>query len=270
MGAPLLFEHIQTHEDKRIKMDALSVIILAAGKGSRMKSDLPKVLHKVAGKPMILHVIACAGQVVPDDRIHVVVGHQAKTVQQTVTRCYRVKFSMQRQLLGTGDAVKCALPGLSPDARDVVVLYGDVPLIQPETVTDLVSTHRASHAQVTILAADLENPTGYGRVLQDSCNRVVAIREEADASDDEKKIQRINTGIYCFDRRFLSSALNRLAPTNHQAEYYLTDVVSIACSDDKKITVKVLKHPDRIMGVNTLDDLEKTRNLAESVQNELP
>ncbi|MEX1297532.1 MAG: NTP transferase domain-containing protein [Desulfotignum sp.] len=251
-------------------MDALSVIVLAAGKGSRMGSSLPKVLHKVAGKPMILHVIACARQVVPDDRIYVVVGHQAETVQQTVSGCYQVKFSIQRQLLGTGDAVKCALPVLPPDVRDVVVLYGDVPLIQPEIVADLVSTHRAAHAKVTILAADLKDPTGYGRVLQDSSNRVVAIREEVDASDEEKKIQRINTGIYCFDRRFLSSALNRVTPDNHQAEYYLTDVVSIACTDDKKIAVNVLKHPERTMGVNTLDDLEKTRNLAESVLNELP
>jgi len=250
-------------------MDALSVIVLAAGKGSRMKSDLPKVLHKVAGKPMILHVIACARQVVPDERIHVVVGFQAETVRQAVEGWYPVKFSMQHQLLGTGDAVKCALPGLSRDARDVVVLYGDVPLIEPETVADLVSTHRTSHAKVTILAADLKNPTGYGRILLDSLNRVVAIREESDASDQEKKIQRINTGIYCFDRRFLSSALNRVTPDNRQAEYYLTDVVSVACKDKEKIAVKVLKDPDRIMGVNTLDDLEKTRNMAASVQNEL-
>jgi bifunctional UDP-N-acetylglucosamine pyrophosphorylase/glucosamine-1-phosphate N-acetyltransferase/UDP-N-acetylglucosamine pyrophosphorylase len=176
---------------------------------------------------------------------------------------------MQRQLLGTGDAVKCALPDLSRDVKDVVVLYGDVPLIQPDILMGLVSTHRTSHAKVTILAAELENPTGYGRILQNSENQVIAVREEADASDDEKMIQRINTGIYCFDRRFVSSALNRVTADNRQAEYYLTDVVSIACKDNEKIAVKVLKHPDRIMGVNTLDDLEKTRNLASSVQNEL-
>jgi bifunctional UDP-N-acetylglucosamine pyrophosphorylase/glucosamine-1-phosphate N-acetyltransferase/UDP-N-acetylglucosamine pyrophosphorylase len=251
-------------------MDALSVIILAAGKGSRMESSLAKVLHKVAGKPMILHVVACARQVVPDDRIHVVVGHQAEMVQQAVAGCYQVTFSTQHQLLGTGDAVRCALPGLSRDVRDVVVLYGDVPLIQPETVKDLVSTHRTSQAKVTILAADLEHPTGYGRILQDSNNQVTAVREEADANDREKRIKRINTGIYCFDHRFLSSALNRLTPDNRQAEYYLTDVVSIACKDNEKIAVKILENPDRIMGVNTLDDLEKTRNMAESVQNELP
>lgn len=251
-------------------MDALSVVILAAGKGSRMKSDLPKVLHKVAGKPMILHVIDCARQVVPDDRIHVVVGYQAKTVQQAVEGCCQVNFSMQHQLLGTGDAVKCALPGLSRDVRDVVVLYGDVPLIEPETVTGMVSVHRISHAKVTILAADLANPAGYGRILQDSHNRIVGVREEVDASDEEKKIQRINTGIYCFDRQFLSRALDRVTSDNRQAEYYLTDVVSIACKENEKIAVNVLKHPDRIMGVNTLDDLEKTRNTAASGQNELP
>lgn len=251
-------------------MDVLSVIILAAGKGTRMKSDLPKVLHPVAGKPMILHVISCARQVTSDRHIHVVVGYQARKVQQVVTACYPVNFSRQKALLGTGDAVKCAMPALSCDVKDVVILYGDVPLVQPATVVDLVSAHRTSHAKVTILVADMDNPSGYGRILQDSENDVIGIREEADASDVEKKIQRINTGIYCFDRQFLSDALDQLKPDNHQAEYYLTDVVGIACQKNEKVAVKVLKDASQVLGVNTLDDLEKTRNLHGCLQNELP
>jgi bifunctional UDP-N-acetylglucosamine pyrophosphorylase/glucosamine-1-phosphate N-acetyltransferase/UDP-N-acetylglucosamine pyrophosphorylase len=246
-------------------MDALSVIVLAAGKGSRMKSDLPKVLHTVAGKPMILHVIACACQVVPEDHIHVVVGHQSSKVQQAVSACYQVNFSRQRQLLGTGDAVRSALPALSQDVKDVVVLYGDVPLIQPETVKGLVLSHRVSRAKVTVLAADMECPAGYGRIVQDSPGNVIAIREEADASEAEKKIRCVNTGIYCFDRLFLSRAMNLLKPDNQQAEYYLTDVVGIACRENEKVTVKHLADIGQILGINTLDDLEKTRNLADSV-----
>ncbi|MDT8379782.1 MAG: NTP transferase domain-containing protein [Desulfotignum sp.] len=251
-------------------MDALSVIILAAGKGSRMKSDLPKVLHKVAGKPMIMHVIDCARQVVPVHQIHVVVGHQAEKVQQAVSSCYPVNFCMQQHLLGTGDAVKCALPALTSEIRDVVVLYGDVPMIQPETVINLVSSHRNSHAKVTILAADLDHPTGYGRVLQDQHNHVMTIREEADASEDEKKIKRINTGIYCFDRRFLTQALDLVKQDNQQAEFYLTDVVGIACRKNEKMAVKMVKDSGQVLGINTLGELEKTRIQAVSMQNELP
>ncbi len=251
-------------------MDALSVIILAAGKGTRMSSNQPKVLHTVAGKPMVLHVIACAMQVVPDHHIHVVVGHQAQKVKQAVNACCHVNFSLQDQLLGTGDAVKCALPALARDVEDVVVLYGDVPLIQPETVTDLVSTHRESYAKVTILAADLDNPTGYGRIIQNEDNHVIAIREQADASEEEKIIQRINTGIYCFDRQFLSEALRLLRPDNQQAEYYLTDVVGIACRNNEKIAVKLLKKAYQALGINTLAELEKAQKLIGHTENELP
>lgn len=251
-------------------MEGLSVIILAAGKGTRMKSDLPKVLHKVAGKAMVLHVIACARQVVPDHHIHLVIGHQARMVRQVVSDSFKVNFCVQKQLLGTGDAVKCALPGLGRDVRDVLVLYGDVPLVRSETVLDLVSTHRESEAKVTILAADLDNPTGYGRIIQDSGTNSVAIREEADASDEEKKIQRINTGIYCFDREFLSQSLGLLRPDNYQAEYYLTDVVDVACKKNAKVMVTLLREPRQILGINTLKDLEKAQSLIRRTENELP
>jgi UDP-N-acetylglucosamine diphosphorylase/glucosamine-1-phosphate N-acetyltransferase len=254
---------------KERKMDALSVIILAAGKGTRMKSDLPKVLHKVAGKSMVYYVIASAMQLTRD-HIHVVVGHQAQKVEKDVAVHFNVHFCLQQALLGTGDAVKSALPDLAAHIRDVVVLCGDVPLIQPRTLVDLVHAHQTSGAVVTLLAADLENPSGYGRIIQDKNKNVVAIREEADASVVEKTIQRINTGIYCFNRNFLSRAVDMLQPDNRQGEYYLTDVVDIAVKQNEKIAVKTLADPRQIMGVNTLDDLEKARQLIGQMENELP
>lgn len=255
--------------NKGKKMDALSVIILAAGKGTRMKSDLPKVLHKVAGKSMVHYVIASAMHLTRD-HIHVVVGHQAQKVQKEVSAHFNVHFCLQHALLGTGDAVKSALPHLAAHIRDVVVLCGDVPLIQPRTLVDLVHAHQTSGAVVTVLAADLENPFGYGRIIQDKNQNVVAIREEADASDVERKIQCINTGIYCFNRNFLSRAVDILRPDNRQAEYYLTDVVDIAVTQKEKIAVKKVGDPRQVMGVNTLDELEKARQLIGQMENELP
>lgn len=247
----------------------LGVIILAAGKGTRMKSDLPKVLHKVAGKTMVSYVIACAMHLTRD-HIHVVVGHQARKVCREVSAHFAVNFCVQEQLLGTGDAVKSAMPHLAAPVQDVLVLCGDVPLIQPQTLMDLVQAHQNSGAAVTVLATDVENPFGYGRIIQDQQGQVLAVREEADASDAEKKISRVNTGIYCFDRHFLSRALELLRPDNRQGEYYLTDVVDIGVQNKEKIAVRVLADHRQVMGINTLDELEKAQNLISGVENELP
>ncbi|MCA1786663.1 MAG: NTP transferase domain-containing protein [Desulfobacteraceae bacterium] len=250
-------------------MDTLSVVILAAGKGTRMRSDLPKVLHKVAGKSMLAYVIASAMHVTREN-IHVVVGHQAEKVRQEVATLFRVGFCVQEELLGTGDAVKSALPHLAAHIKDVLVLCGDVPLIQPKTLVDMVLAHRSHGAVVTVLAADLENPFGYGRIIQDAEGNMVAIREEADASETEKKIRRINTGIYCFERSFLTRALELLQPDNHQAEYYLTDVVGIACKKNAKMAMKIVKDPHQVLGINTLGELEKAQDLLGRLANELP
>ncbi|MFO7910961.1 MAG: NTP transferase domain-containing protein [Desulfotignum sp.] len=247
----------------------LGVIILAAGKGTRMKSDLPKVLHKVAGKSMVSYVIACAMHLTRD-HIHVVVGHQARKVRREVSAGFEVDFCVQQQLLGTGDAVKSALPHLAAHIQDVLVLCGDVPLIQPGTLMDMVQTHQSCGAAVTVLATDLENPFGYGRIIQDQEGKMLAIREEADASDAEKKIARVNTGIYCFNRHFLSRAVDLLRPDNRQGEYYLTDVVDIGVKNKEEIAVKVLADHRQVMGINTLDELEKAQNLIRGPENEYP
>ena len=232
----------------------VAVIILAAGKGTRMKSDLAKVLHTVAGKSMVCHVVEAAQQVAPD-HIHLVVGHQAEQVQQAVGKSHAVTIARQLRLLGTGDAVKSALPGLHKDVNHVLVLCGDVPLIQAGTIEQLISVHLKEGCSVTVLAARVDDPKGYGRILTDSGGRVTAIREEADATEAEKIVNIVNTGIYCFSRTFLDDAIHRIEPDNNQAEYYLTDAVEIAARDNKVIRPVIIGNSTEVMGVNTLEQL---------------
>jgi UDP-N-acetylglucosamine pyrophosphorylase len=242
----------------------IAVIILAAGKGTRMKSDLAKVLHTVDKKSMVVHVVACASRIAGDN-IHVVVGHQAEKVKQEVGRFFNVCFSRQEQLLGTGDAVKSALPDIADTVSDILVLCGDVPLIRADTLIRLIEGHRKEKAKVTVLATDVEDPTGYGRLITDEQNRLHCIREEADASEAEKDIKKINTGIYCFDKRVLVSAIDSLRPDNNQNEYYLTDVVAFAKKMEHKICVVTMDDPREVTGVNTLEDLAVAERLIHQI-----
>ncbi len=246
----------------------LAVIILAAGKGTRMKSDLAKVLHKVAGKSMVVHVVQCARKLA-QDHVHVVVGHQAGEVKKEITRYFRADFALQKELKGTGDAVKSAIPGLAQSIEHVLVLCGDVPLIRPETLCGLVDGHLESQAKLSVLAVDVENPTGYGRIVQDKTGNMQCIREEADANDEEKKIQKVNTGIYCFDKAFLISAIDEINPDNNQSEYYLTDLVEIARRKNLKISAVTMDDPRQVIGVNTLDELARAESLILQLENEL-
>ena len=238
----------------------VGVVILAAGKGTRMKSDIAKVLHKVGGKCMIVHVIECARKIARDN-VHVVVGHQAHEVKRKINKFFKVKFAMQEQLLGTGDAVKAAIPGLKPSIKDVVVLCGDVPLIQESTLKNMVDGHKKNQAKVSVLATDVDDPKGYGRIVLDEQNNMICIKEEADASETEKKIKKINAGIYCFDKKLLISVIAELKPDNSQKEYYLTDVIEIAQKRHEKIVVITMDDPGQVIGVNTFEELEKAEYL---------
>ncbi len=240
--------------------DDLAVIILAAGKGTRMKSEIAKVLHKVAGKTMIIHVVECALKIT-DNNIHVVVGHQAEKVQEEVSKYFKVDYAVQKELLGTGDAVKAALPGMKSGIKNVLVLCGDVPLIQEDTLRNLVDGHNESGSKITVLATDIEDSKGYGRIIFDKDKNLLCIREEADANENEKKIKKINAGIYCFDKQALISAINHIKPDNNQSEYYLTDVVEIARSRHQKIVAVTMNDPKQVIGVNTLEDLGKAECL---------
>lgn len=247
-----------------MNFDDVGVIILAAGKGTRMKSDTAKVLHRVARKTMIVHVVERALEIAPD-HVHIVVGHQAEGVKHEVSRSHRVRFAYQKQLLGTGDAVKTAIPDLDPGIKDVLVLCGDVPLIKGKTLQELVSTHKKSKSGITVLATEVDDPTGYGRIVLDHHNRLLYIREEVDAAPHEKQIKTINTGIYCFNKALLFEALNEISPENSQGEYYLTDVVEIAQKKGQKIMVVTTQDSNQVMGVNTLEELGRAEHLMQNL-----
>ncbi|MDM8535718.1 NTP transferase domain-containing protein [Desulfobacterales bacterium HSG17] len=243
----------------------VGIIILAAGKGTRMKSDKPKVLHKVAGKSMVMRVIEIAKKITHDN-IHIVVGHKAKDVRDEINKYVNVNFANQKQLIGTGDAVKSALPGMDPSIKDILVLCGDVPLIQEDTIKDLIDKHKENQAIVSVLAVDLDDPGGYGRIVLDEFNNMLCIKEEADANAEEKKIKTVNTGIYCFDKKFLVSALEAIKPDNMQAEYYLTDVVEIAQKKSEKIIVVTMNDYRQVIGVNTLEQRQLIENLIQQME----
>ena len=203
----------------------LHVIILAAGEGKRMKSSLPKVLQQIAGKPMLAHVIDSARALDPAG-IHVVYGHRGEAVRAAFADQADLVWAEQKQQLGTGHAVQQAMPNVPTDAR-VLVLYGDVPLITPETLQRLL----AASGRIAVLVADLEDPTGYGRVLRDPEGRVGRIVEHKDADEDQREIKTVNTGIIVADGEPLRRWLEHLRSDNAQGEYYLTDVFASASTE---------------------------------------
>ncbi|MEP1217524.1 MAG: bifunctional UDP-N-acetylglucosamine diphosphorylase/glucosamine-1-phosphate N-acetyltransferase GlmU [Marinobacter sp.] len=236
-------------------MTSLHVVILAAGQGSRMKSALPKVLHRIAGKPMLHHVIDTARKLGADG-IHGVIGHGADQVK-AITPAEDVQWALQEQQLGTGHAVAQALPALPDDAR-VLVLYGDVPLTRPETLESLVS--QVSEGSLGLLTVTLDNPDGYGRIIRNDAGQVTAIVEQKDASDAQKAISEVNTGILAVSARHLKNWLPQLSNSNAQGEYYLTDIIAMAA--DKGLTISVAQPGNEyeVQGVNNrlqLAELER-------------
>lgn len=221
-------------------------IILAAGKGTRMKSDLPKVLHKVAGKSMVEHVVGATKALTPD-KIITIVGHGATEVLAVLPE--DVAYVKQEEQLGTGHAVKIAEPLLKNLHGTTLVIAGDTPLIRPETLVDLFAYHQAEDATATILTAIAPDPTGYGRIIRED-GHVSKIVEQKDANDFEKAVQEINTGTYVFDNRALFEALSNLTTDNAQGEYYLTDIIEIFKADGKKVAAFVLDDFDESIGVN--------------------
>ncbi|MFZ7125311.1 MAG: NTP transferase domain-containing protein [Desulfobacterales bacterium] len=235
--------------------NALGVIILAAGLGTRMKSDKAKVLHELNGRPMVLYVVDVARKLA-GDQVIVVVGYQADRVQQVVTAEARVRFAIQTEQLGTGHAVSCAMDAVPPECERLVILCGDVPLLELDTLRKFVAHHDRSGSDVTVLAVELDNPKGYGRILVDDSGGVSGIVEEADATTAQKGIRLVNTGIYCVSRAFLESALEQIQTDNAQGEFYLTDMISIAYREGRKVEVSVGKDPLEFIGINSREDLE--------------
>ena len=238
----------------------VAVIILAAGQGTRMKSDKAKVLHEIAGRPMILYVIDAARNIVGDNVI-VVIGHQAQTVRNLISETAQVHFAYQEEQLGTGHAVQCAVPSLPDGCNEVVILCGDVPLIRVATITELIEGHLSAARDLSLLAVEVENPYGYGRVLVDEKRQVIGIIEESDASADQKQIKLINAGIYCINKSFLLKALPRLRTNNAQSELYLTDIMGIGHSENKNIGVMIGTDPSEVIGVNTVQELNRVETI---------
>jgi bifunctional UDP-N-acetylglucosamine pyrophosphorylase / glucosamine-1-phosphate N-acetyltransferase len=226
-------------------MKPLHVVILAAGQGSRMKSSLPKVLHRIAGKPMLHHVMDTARQL-GAERIHGVIGHGADQVRE-ITPAENVQWAMQEQQLGTGHAVAQALPNL-PDDASVLILYGDVPLTRRETLEELVS--RVSDQSIGLLTVTLDNPDGYGRILRDNQGKVTAIVEQKDATDQQKTINEVNTGILAVSAGHLKAWLPQLSNANAQGEYYLTDIIAMAADQGIAVEVAQPETEYEVQGVN--------------------
>ena len=242
------------------KYDDVAAIVLAAGLGKRMKSTRAKVLHEVLQRPMVLYVVDTA-TAIAGEHVVVVVGHQAERVRKTVGAHAPTRFAHQAEQLGTGHAVQCALPQIPQSCRQVVILCGDVPLTTAETIEQLIEDHRRHRRQVTVLAVEVDNPTGYGRILKDENQRVIGIVEEADATPDQKKLRLVNTGVYCVDRELLSAALAELSSDNAQGEFYLTDIVSIGRRENWEIGVQEAVDPMEFYGINSRQDLQNVERI---------
>jgi bifunctional UDP-N-acetylglucosamine pyrophosphorylase/glucosamine-1-phosphate N-acetyltransferase len=234
----------------------LSAVVLAAGEGTRMRSAMPKVLHPLCGRPMILHVLDTL-VTLPLERIVVVVGHGAeqvtKTVHEQLATEVPIEFVEQRVQRGTGDAASVGLTPFadSVDAEDdVLVLTADAPLLRAESLAALATEHRVAEAAATLLTSELDDPSGYGRIVRDDRGAVDHIVEEADANEAEQAITEVNPSIYCFRRSYLAPALRRLSPENAQGEYYLTDAIEVLRRTGHLIVAVPADDPTETLGVN--------------------
>ena len=229
----------------------LDVIIMAAGQGTRMKSATIKILHTAAGRPIIDYVLDLAAEIGTRPPI-MVVGHQREAVQQAVGA--RARYAVQEEQKGTGHAVLQAVP-LLDGARHVLILSGDVPLTRPETLRRLLDEHEQSQNALTLLTMKLDDPAMYGRIVRDSGGAVARIVEAKDASEDERRINEVNAGIYVFDGRYLIDNLRNLSTSNAQGEYYLTDLLGVLRGAGKRVGAVVAGDPIEALGVNSRADL---------------
>ncbi|HVQ41934.1 MAG TPA: bifunctional UDP-N-acetylglucosamine diphosphorylase/glucosamine-1-phosphate N-acetyltransferase GlmU [Vicinamibacterales bacterium] len=235
---------------------ALHVVILAAGKGTRMKSSRPKVLHALAGRPVIEHVLRAVDALRADSTV-VVIGHGADDVRTALGPRTSLQFAVQSPQLGTGHALLQAESALAGKTGTVLLVYADVPLLQVSTLSRLIEHHRATKAAATVLTTELAEPYGYGRIVRDEAGRIARIVEERDASGAERDIKEINSGIYCFDAAPLFGALKQLAADNAQGEYYLTDLVAAYRQDRRVVETLQIDSPAELRGVNSRVDLSE-------------
>lgn len=242
------------------KPKPLAVVILAAGKGTRMKSSKPKVMHELLGLPMINWLLRSVEELSPE-KVVVVVGENMPDLVEAVKPHETV---IQKEQLGTGDALKAAMPALKGFTGDVLVLLGDTPLIAPQTMRDLIATRQVDAVTgISVLGVELDNPTGYGRLIMGRSNILKFIVEEKDASPAEKDTNIVNTGAFCLDSRRIDRWLSNVKNDNAQGEYYITDLPELAAKDKIKTRVSIASNPQGVMGCNTKLDLTKMEGAAQ-------
>lgn len=240
-------------------MEKIVCIILAAGKGTRMKSNIPKVAFNFMGKPLICHVIKIAKEL-NSSLISLVVGYKQEVVRKIVGKEENIHFTVQKHQLGTGDAVKQGLNVLSGFKGNILILYGDVPLIKKQTLQKLIKKHNKGGFACTLLTTKLPNPASYGRVVIDKNSNVERIVEAKDATKEEQKINEINSGIYCFDSFALFNNIGKIKNNNKQREFYLTDMVKIFKDIGLKVGRVCIKNSWEVEGINSIQELKILEN----------
>ena len=243
----------------------IHVVILAAGKGTRLKSAHPKVLHRVAGRAMIEHVLSRAARLEPKTTT-IVVGHCAERVQTALGGWPGLRFVVQEPQLGTGHALLMAEPVLRGTSGQLLLLSGDVPLLSIDTLEALVARHTDRQAAATVVTANVENPYGYGRVVRDG-DRITRIVEERDASAAEREIREINSGIYAFALDGLFDAVKSIATANAQQEYYLPDLVAIYRRAGRVVETVTVSNPNEIRGINSRTELAEVSRIVRHEKN---
>ena len=237
-------------------------IILAAGKGTRMKSDTPKVLHTIFDKTLVGYVIDAVNNTGLADENFVIVGHQAERVEEYINENYdNAKCVLQSPQLGTGHAVSMALPYLKDFDGEVIILCGDTPLITSETIKEFVEYHRDNKSDLTVMSAIFENPTNYGRIIRNQDDSLNSIVEEKDATPEQKAVKEINAGIYCINWAKIKPAFNELTSNNAQGEYYLTDIIKWGNEKNLSVNAYTLKNNEEIFGINSKTHLAEATKM---------
>lgn len=241
-------------------------VIMAAGMGTRMKSQTPKVLHKICGKPLVEWVIKAAAEA-GAEKSCVIIGHKAEDVKAVLGG--KCEFALQAEQNGTGHAIMQAADFISKNSGHTVILCGDAPLVTADTVKNAIEAHIKDECSATVITAVLDNATGYGRIIRDADGNVLKIVEHKDATDDERKINEVNSGMYIFENEALLAALDKLTPNNAQGEYYLTDTLEILLESGKKIGGYPVENMDEIRGINDRVQLAEAEKVMQKRINEV-
>lgn len=234
----------------------IEAVVLAAGKGTRMKSELPKVMHAVAGKPMIGWIIEALNPVCRT--LNIVTGHGRDIVEDYISDCYsNIKFSFQCIQDGTGGAVRSAVPNLSGDTTHVIICAGDTPLLKKETFEKLKEHFISTRSDLTVVSTNLTDPGQYGRIIRKNGNNVAGIVEYLDATEEQRKICEINSGIYMIEKNLLVEGIYKIKNRNIKKEYYLTDIIKISISLNRTVTAYIEEDFTSVAGINDIHQLEE-------------